>query len=177
MCAPPCKVTGRRYRDRTSGDGELLLFTSGLLRAGGDAHLSLPEAPPHLQLPESVWETPAAAGPAVEPLPPLPDPRPVQVGDRRTVTVRLQKVCRHFERRKSTNFFKISRIYKIFKKSYVHRPRAALKNRQFHSFTKINTRTFPCHNNHQLAPHDGKRKIWLMICGLLTTLRTIRREH
>lgn len=90
MCVRPRKVTGQRYRDRTSGDGELLPFTSRLLRAAGDAHLFLPEAPPRVQLPESVQETPAAAGPAVDPLPAGPDPRPVQVGERTTVTIPFQ---------------------------------------------------------------------------------------
>ncbi len=79
MCILSCEVTGRWHRNRTSGNRELLQFISQLLRAGGDAHLFVSEAPPHPQLPESVRETPAAAGPAVEPLPPGPDPRPVQV--------------------------------------------------------------------------------------------------
>lgn len=78
----PRKVTGQKYRDRASGDGGLLPCTSGLLRAGGDAHLLVPEAPPSVQLPESVRETPAAAGPAVDPLPAGPDPGPVQVRER-----------------------------------------------------------------------------------------------
>lgn len=79
MFACSRKVAGQKYCDRASGDGELLPLTSGQLRAGGDAHLLLPEALPIQQLPESVRETPAAAGPAVHPLPAGPDPRPVQV--------------------------------------------------------------------------------------------------
>lgn len=89
-CVHPCTVTGQTHCHRTSGDRKLLLFTPQLLRAGGDAHLSVPEAPPRLQLPESVRETPAAAGPAANTLQPGPDPRPVQVGDRRAVSVRFE---------------------------------------------------------------------------------------
>ncbi|KAM3603080.1 uncharacterized protein V6R79_016169 [Siganus canaliculatus] len=73
------QVAGQRHRDGTSGDGGLLLFTPGPLRAGGDPHLFVPEAPPRLQLPEPVQEAPAASGSAAEPLPPGPDPRPVQL--------------------------------------------------------------------------------------------------
>lgn len=92
VCICVCEVTGQRYRDWPGGDRELLLFIPRLLRAGGDAHLFLPEAPPRLQLPESVRETPAAAGPAVHPLSPGPDPRPVQVGERRTVNIQMSAI-------------------------------------------------------------------------------------
>ncbi|XP_030577070.1 cilia- and flagella-associated protein 61 isoform X2 [Archocentrus centrarchus] len=74
----PTDHTGHGGCDGTGGGGELLLLASRLLRARGGAHLLVPEAPPCLQLPESLHETPAAAGPAAEPLPPGPDLRPVQ---------------------------------------------------------------------------------------------------
>ncbi|XP_047243821.1 cilia- and flagella-associated protein 61 isoform X5 [Girardinichthys multiradiatus] len=72
------KIQGWRDCDRTSRDWELLLSPSEPSGDGGDPNLSVPEAPPRLQLSESFWEAPGAAGPAAGPLPPGSGPGPVQ---------------------------------------------------------------------------------------------------